>query len=236
MAAQIPTNANSSGLHDTWIIGSDLWTGDVNEGKAGVHMEPLHFLPNGDIEPMKCDAREYSANIPISESTVKDVVESAAVHSSPGDYQRTCGFGIQARSILFQFFQATKTGNVTELGVNIAQQANNADMSMSLISVNSTTTTLYTTQGRTNSLWSGTYPVASIGWSFPMVKGYPNVTLTKGNWYGIQLSSRAASIPYCYLERDTESNKTTFMAEQQQGRYPLTPIPGKEMRFYVQIR
>ncbi|KAF2094605.1 hypothetical protein NA57DRAFT_80404 [Rhizodiscina lignyota] len=238
MASQIPTNANSSGLQDTWIIGSDLWTGDVNEGKAGLHWEPLRFLPNGDIEPISCNAQEYHTDIPVSESPVKDVVEDAAVHSTTGDFNWNCGFGIQAKSILFQFFQATKTGNVTEFGVNVAQQANNADMSMSLIQVTSNIGDLYTTQGRTDSLWGGTYPVANIGWSFPMVKGQPNVTVTEGTWYGIQLSSRAASIPYCYLERNTSAETggtRSFMAEQQQGRYPLTPIPGKEMRFYLQI-
>lgn len=122
MVAQLPSGSKSS-KHDVWLYGSDLWTGDVNEGKAGSHWEPLQFKSNGDIQPINCNAKAYHMNVPTSKSPVTDVFETAAMHSGDGDYQWKCGFGIQEKSILYQVFQAPKSGNVTDLGVNIAQQA-----------------------------------------------------------------------------------------------------------------
>lgn len=122
MVAQLPSgNSNSSDPY-VWLYGSDIWTADVNEGKAGSHWEPLTFLPDGSISPLDCTAPEYVIDVPVTESQVIDVVANATVSSAPGNYTWECGFGIHDRSILYQFFQAPKSGNVTEIGVNIAQQ------------------------------------------------------------------------------------------------------------------
>ena len=56
-------------------------------------------------------------------------------------------------------------------------------------------------------------------------------------------------VPYCYLERETGNGDLadgfdtgllpdppeSFLSAIQQGRYPLFPMLGKEMRYYVQI-
>jgi hypothetical protein len=122
MVAQIPSGDNSSSDPFVWLYGSDIWTGDVSEGKAGSHWEPLRFLANGDISPLDCTAPEYLIDVPVTESAVVDIVANATISSSPGNYTWQCGFGIHDRSILYQFFQAPKSGNVTEIGVNLAQQ------------------------------------------------------------------------------------------------------------------
>lgn len=56
-------------------------------------------------------------------------------------------------------------------------------------------------------------------------------------------------VPYFYLERETAHGELvdgfdtgllltppgSFLSAIQQGRYPLFPLLGKEMRYYVQI-
>lgn len=122
MVAQLPSGDNSSSDPYVWLYGSDIWTADVNEGKAGSHWEPLTFLANGDIAPLDCTAPNYLIDVPASSPEVSDIMSNASIHSSPGNYSWQCGFGVHDRSILFQFFQAPKSGNVSEFGVNIAQQ------------------------------------------------------------------------------------------------------------------
>ena len=67
-------------------------------------------------------------------------------------------------------------------------------------------------------------------------------SLTKGEWYALELAATAVSIPYCYLQRETDyatSNifdpPQSFLAEIQLGKYPLFPLVDKEVRYYVQI-
>ena len=123
MVAQLPSNETSNG-GNVWLYGSDLWTGDVNEGKAGSHWEPLTFLQDGSIATLDCTAPEYLIDIAVSESEVADELANATVSSNPtGNYTWTCGFGIRNRNYIYQFFQAPKSGTVTEFGVNIAQEA-----------------------------------------------------------------------------------------------------------------
>jgi hypothetical protein len=122
MVAQLPSGKTNSSDSYVWLFGSDIWTGDVNEGKAGSHWEPLSFLLDGSISPLDCTAPEYLIDVPVTISAVIDVVANATISSSPGNYTWECGFGIHDRSILYQFFQASKSGQVTEIGVNIGQQ------------------------------------------------------------------------------------------------------------------
>ncbi|KKA23665.1 hypothetical protein T310_2298 [Rasamsonia emersonii CBS 393.64] len=230
MVAQLPSgNSNSSDPY-VWLYGSDIWTADVNEGKAGSHWEPLTFLPDGSISPLDCTAPEYVIDVPVTESQVIDVVANATVSSAPGNYTWECGFGIHDRSILYQFFQAPKSGNVTEIGVNIAQQSNNAPVTISLVHVYNISE-LFSPTGGVEPLWSKTYPVDTIGWSFPM-----------GEWYALELAATAVSIPYCYLQRETDYDTSnifvppkSFLAEIRLGKYPLYPLMDKELRYYVQI-
>lgn len=125
MVAQLP--ATSSYRKQTqdgyvWLYGSDLWIGEVNEGKAGNHWEPLAFSDNGDIQPLKCYEPEYRLDIVTSKSQAVDVVSDATVSSAPGNYTWTCGFGTRDRNFIYQFFKAPKSGVVSEIGVNVAQQ------------------------------------------------------------------------------------------------------------------
>lgn len=126
MVAQLPkgsSSGNSSANDYVYLYGSDLWTGDVNEGKAGSHWEPLSFLPDGSIEPLNCYSPQYTIDIQTSQSQVVDLFSNATVTSAPGNYTWSCGFGIHNRNFIWQFFQAPKSGMVSEFGVNIAQQA-----------------------------------------------------------------------------------------------------------------
>ena len=64
MIAKLPSgNSNSSDPY-VWLYGSDIWTADVNEGKAGSHWEPITFTAEGDIAPLDCTAPEYLIDIP----------------------------------------------------------------------------------------------------------------------------------------------------------------------------
>ena len=127
MVAQLPSSDPAG--DDVYLYGSDLWTGDVNEGKAGSHWEPLTFLDNGDIAPLKCNERSYELNVKTSPPKAKDVLRNAAAASYPrGNYTWTCGFGRGDRSVIYQFFQVNSTGNITEVGVNVAQEASVPDV------------------------------------------------------------------------------------------------------------
>lgn len=126
MVAQLPkgsSSGNSSADDYVYLYGSDLWTGDVNEGKAGSHWEPLRFLPDGSIEPLNCYSPQYTIDIRAAQSQAVDLFSNATVTSAPGNYTWSCGFGIHNHNFIWQFFQAPKSGTVTEFGVNIAQQA-----------------------------------------------------------------------------------------------------------------
>lgn len=69
-----------------------------------------------------------------------------------------------------------------------------------------------------------------------------DLILQQGDWYGIQLASRATSIDYCYLQHEINttscaSNKNMgWMGEIQMGKYPLFHIAEKELRYYVKVR
>jgi hypothetical protein len=124
MVAQLPRDAS----HDSddgyvWLYGSDNWVGQVNEGKAGSHWEPLSFRPNGDIEPLNCYASSYNVPVRTSPPKVKTIMEQATISSGPGNYTWSCDLGVMNKNFLWQFFRAPKSGNVTDFGVNIAQQA-----------------------------------------------------------------------------------------------------------------
>lgn len=117
---------------------------------------------------------------------------------------------------------------------------------------------LYTPAGGVENLWSDSFEVDSLGWSLPMVTAKPNVAvkevsysylqamthvhILKGEYYAIYASSTGGTVPYCYMYRQTNATTSsmpgqsgTFMAEIQQGRYPLFPVDDMEISFYVQI-
>lgn len=68
-------------------------------------------------------------------------------------------------------------------------------------------------------------------------------TPSQGEYYSISASTTGGTVPYCYMYRSIEKSRKrnhdepadTFMAEIQQGKYPLFPLEGKEMSFYVHI-
>jgi hypothetical protein len=125
MVAQLPSASSNAtnGTRDVWLYGSDLWTGDVKEGKAGSHWEPLTFLPNGEIEPLNCYSPQYEIDIQTAPANgTKDIVADATISSAPGNYTWACDLGVHNKNYLYQFFQATKSGTITEFGLNLAQQ------------------------------------------------------------------------------------------------------------------
>ena len=125
MVAQLPATPSyrkQNGDDFVWLYGSDLWIGEVNEGKAGSHWEPLTFTENGDILPLNCYVPAYEVEAVTTKSQAVDIVADATVSSAPGDYTWTCGFGIRNRNFIYQFFRAPKGGVVSEFGVNVAQQ------------------------------------------------------------------------------------------------------------------
>lgn len=57
------------------------------------------------------------------------------------------------------------------------------------------------------------------------------------------MTTTGGALPYCYLEHETGYGNSflsdppkSFLSEIQMGRYPLFPLLGKEMRYYVQIK
>lgn len=258
MVAELPSSSSSNfasgSSQNIYLYGSDLWTGDVNEGKAGSHWEPLQFTPDGDIMPLNCYAPSYDMNIQTTTSTVEDVMLNATVASAPGNYTWTCKLGDKNQNFLYQFFQAPKNGTWTEFGMNIAQQANNADVQVYVGQVYNISE-LFTTNGGVKEMWSTNYPQETIGWALPMIYGYPNVTVTGGEWYAIFMTARATSIPYCYLQHETgyapkyaeelvslyDFNgefvpPKSFLGEIKMGQYPLFGKLNTEMRYYVDIQ
>lgn len=180
MVSQLPRNDNTTDDPYVWLYGSDLWTGNVNEGKAGSHWEPLRFTENGDIEPLQCYVNSYELDIKVQEPRVVPVQQQAAVASKPGNYTWSCELGTRNQNILYQFFRATKTGNVTEFGVNIAEQANDYELQLYFGAANTDDPSeLYTPSGGVKNLWSGIKAIGSVGWALPMLTASPNVNVTE---------------------------------------------------------
>lgn len=50
---------------------------------------------------------------------------------------------------------------------------------MNLVEIISNISDIWTGNGRTDGLWGANFPVASVGWAFPMMGGQPNVAITK---------------------------------------------------------
>lgn len=123
MVAKLPRAEPDEEDDSVWLIGSDTWIGQVNEGKAGSHWEPLKFLGDGSIELLDCYAPNYDVPIMTKVPEVTDVMENATVRSKPGNYTWRCDLGIMNKNFLWQFFEAPRSGNVSEFGINIAQQA-----------------------------------------------------------------------------------------------------------------
>lgn len=96
--------------------------GEVNEGKAGSHWEPLQFTNTGDMRPLKCYEESYDVPISTKPTTEVDVFANATVSSGAGNYTWSCDLGTQDKNLLYQFFQAPRSGLVREIGVNIAQK------------------------------------------------------------------------------------------------------------------
>ncbi|KXS99594.1 hypothetical protein AC578_2222 [Pseudocercospora eumusae] len=243
MVAQLPRAHTAAGDDYLWLYGSDTWTSDVNEGKAGLHWEPLKFAEDGSIAPLDCYASSYDVPVKTSSSDVIDVMKTATVASRPGNYTWNCDLGTKHKNFLFQFFQAPKSGNVTEFGFNLAQQANNFPLNLYFGAANTKDVSeLYTSAGGIEVLWHDTIPTEDLGWALPMLTVQPNAPVVAGNYYAIYASTSGGSIPYCYMERvvqpdlDPETQQpSTFMAAVQQGRYPLFPVPDREMNFFVRI-
>lgn len=123
MVAQLPRSSPTDGDDFVWLYGSDTWIAQVNEGKAGSHWEPLKFLDDGSIEPLECYAPTYDVPVKTKSPEVSDVMMNATVTSAPGNYTWRCDLGVMNHNFLWQFFKAPKSGNVSEFGMNIAQQA-----------------------------------------------------------------------------------------------------------------
>lgn len=180
MVSQLPRGRNDNRDPYVWLYGSDTWTGNVNEGKAGSHWEPLSFTENGDIKPLNCYVNSYEIDIKTQQPQVISVKQQAAVASKPGNYTWSCKLGTRDQNILYQFFRAPKSGNVTGFGVNIAEQAN--DYELQLYFGEATTeqpSELYTPTGGVKNLWSGTRSVGTIGWALPIVTASPYVNVTE---------------------------------------------------------
>ena len=125
MVAKLPKDQCSTSDEDddfVWLYGSDTWIGQVNEGKAGSHWEPLKFGIDGLIEPLDCYAPYYEVPVKVSPSPINSVMDRATVRSQPGNYTWSCDLGVMNKNFLWQFFRAPKSGNVTAFGVNFAQQ------------------------------------------------------------------------------------------------------------------
>ncbi|KXT14973.1 hypothetical protein AC579_7737 [Pseudocercospora musae] len=238
MVAQLPRAHRAAGGVYVWLYGSDTWTSDVNEGKAGLHLEPLKFADDGSIEPLDCYALSYDAPVKANSSTAIDVMQTATVASGPGNCTWNCDLGTKHKNFLYQFFRAPKSGNVTAFGFN--QQL---PLNLYFGAANTKNVTeLYTPTGGIQVLWHDTIATEDLGWALPMLKVQPDVPVVAGNYYASYASTPGGSIPYCYMERVIQpevaperQQPLTFMAAVQQGRYPLFPVPDREMNFHVRI-
>lgn len=101
-----------------------------------------------------------------------------------------------------------------------------------------------TSHGRMD-LYQALFPQASQ-WALQLIA----FSIIKGAYYAIYATTTGGMVPYCYLMKSNGNSDnlgngfdtgvlddppTSFLSEIQQGRYPLYPLLGKEMRYYVRI-
>lgn len=189
--ALLPTTAGT-----TYMYASDLWNnGAHNEALANYFWTPLTFNSDGSIQPFSCTSSfqiSLTTGAPGSQNPISGLDQSSGVNG----FTSFCDIGNNVERL--QTFTPSQSGTLTSVAMTTFQAGSpNANLAIDIVSVNA--------QGQpTGTLSTHSIAASSIGWSPRNVIISPNIAVTAGQHYGIQLHS--ATTQGCYGMNYNDAN------------------------------
>ena len=221
-----------------YLYGSDLWNnGNANEALANYFWAPLSFGSNGNINQISC-----------SNTVSLDLTDGSGGGQSPSpDQDQTSGVNnfvswcdIGRNIARIQTFTAGRTGTLTS-ATYTAYQSGSPDqgLEVDVYAANSSF------QPTGSALFHTVVPTYSIGWSPRAVTVYPNIQVTAGTRYGIEVKSANTQGCYGMIHNDAapypgggeayssdtgttftaETNRTTAFTTTISSRSTLSALP-----------
>ncbi len=179
--------ATTSGT--AYLYGSDLWNnGNANEALANYFWTPLSFDGNGKINPITCSD---TVSLDLTDGSGGGQLPSPDQDQTAGvnGFRSWCDIGRNIARI--QTFVAGRTGTLTS-ATYTAYQSGSPDQGLEV--------DVYAANGSFqptgSALFHTVVPTYSIGWSPRAVTVYPNIPVTAGTRYGIEV--RSANSAGCY--------------------------------------
>ncbi|HWC78816.1 MAG TPA: family 43 glycosylhydrolase [Pseudonocardiaceae bacterium] len=220
----IPTTAGT-----TYLYASDLWNnGNANEALANYFWTPLSFDSSGGIAPITCTA-SFSLDLATGSAGAQSPPPDTDQTAGTSGFQSWCDIGRDIARI--QTFVAGRTGTLTSATYTAFQSGSpDAGLEVDIVPANDS----YQPTGA--ALFHTVVPASSIGWSPRAVTVYPNIPVTAGTRYGIEVKSANTTGCYGMVHNDSapgggeaysSDSGTTFSAEANRASGFITTVSSR---------
>lgn len=210
-----------------YLYGSDLWDGSANEALANYYWEPLRFATDGSILPLTC-GDSYSLALAGSHQGEDTPPANLDQSSGSAGFQAYCD--VQQGVTRTQTFTAGRTGTLSRIAVTMFQE-NHVDSALTL-----SVAPLDASGQPGPALWSTSVPAASVSWSPREVAGQPDVPVTAGQRYAVQISAPGATRG-CYGFAYSDANPYPAGGElySSNGGQTWTAETGRDLKFDTSV-
>ena len=215
-----------------YIYGSDLWNDAArNEALANYFWTPLSFAEDGSILSIVCEETP-ALPIPVDQSANEvSAARGSRSFSQPSEAEYTIECSVVDGSAQNQSFVASQTGLLSEVSVTAFRKDNpNAPLELAIFSEESTS------DSTAQPLYSVLLPTDSISWAARNRFIQPNLRVSAGERYVLQVRSAATVGCYglAYTTREAQTDRRT--PDQSENGVSKTDKARQSFKFQTVIQ
>jgi hypothetical protein len=211
-----------------YLFQSDRWNnGDQNEALATRYWEPLRFATDGSILPLRC-GDSYSLTLAGLQQGADSPPPSLDQTSGSSGFRAFCD--VHGGLTRAQTFTAGRTGTLSRVALTMFQDNHvNAPLTLSVAPIDAS-------GALGPPVWSSSVPAPSVSWSPAEVAGEPDVPVTAGQRYAVQISAPGATKGcYGFVYADSNPYPSGREMYSNDGGQSWTPESTRDLKFETSV-